>query len=88
MQPKLWAKEGSEVKLPIWFSTTKSWESTSSRRRLKKCDTVLETLDNSYNFGLELVPIRVQGEELRGSKVPGQFWDSNLGVPGKGAIWM
>jgi hypothetical protein len=24
---KLWPKEGSEVKLPIWLSTTKSWDS-------------------------------------------------------------
>jgi hypothetical protein len=30
-----------------------------------------KALDESYNFGLELVPIQVRGEELRPSKVPG-----------------
>jgi len=30
-----------------------------------------KALDESYNFGLELVPIRVWGEELWPSKVPG-----------------
>jgi len=29
--PKLWAKEGSGVKLAVWLLTTKSQESTSSR---------------------------------------------------------
>jgi len=51
-----------------------------------------KALDESYNFGSELVPIRVWGEELWASQVPdsnlGQFRDSNLGVPGKRAIWM
>jgi hypothetical protein len=47
-----------------------------------------KALDESYNFGLDLVPIRVQGEELWASKVPGQFRDSNLGVLGKRTIWM
>jgi hypothetical protein len=43
LQPKLWEKEGSEVKLPVWLPTTKSQESTSSRRRLKECNTALES---------------------------------------------
>jgi hypothetical protein len=43
LQLKLWIKEGSGVKLPIWLSTTKSRESTSSRRRPKECNTALES---------------------------------------------
>jgi len=43
LQPKLWAKEGSGVKLAIWLLTTKSQESTSSRRHLEKCNTALES---------------------------------------------
>jgi len=43
LQPKLWAKEGPRVKLPVWLLTTKSRESTSSRRRLKECNMVLES---------------------------------------------
>jgi len=47
-------------------------------------------LDEGYNFGLDLVAIRLRSQELWAPKVPGlqpgQFRDSNLGVPGKRAI--
>jgi hypothetical protein len=43
LQPKLWAKEGPGVKLAIWLPTTKSWESTSSRRLQIECDGALES---------------------------------------------
>jgi hypothetical protein len=43
MQPKLWAKEGPGVKLAVWLPTTKSRESTSSRRHLEECDTALKS---------------------------------------------
>jgi hypothetical protein len=43
LQPKLWAKEGPEVKLAVWLPTTKSQESTFFRRLLKKCDMSLES---------------------------------------------
>jgi len=43
LQPKLWAKEGSRVKLAVWLPTTKSRESTSSRRLLKECNMVLKS---------------------------------------------
>jgi hypothetical protein len=43
LQFKLWAKEGPGVKLPVWLPTTKSRESTSSRRLLKECNMVLES---------------------------------------------
>ncbi len=49
-------------------------------------------LDKGYNFGSDLVAIRLGSRKLRAPKVselqPGQFRDSNLGVPGKRAIWM
>jgi hypothetical protein len=49
-------------------------------------------LDEGYNFGLDLIAIRLFSRELWARKVPGlqpgQFRDSNLGVPGKRAIWM
>jgi hypothetical protein len=55
-----------------------------------------KVVDESYNFGSNLVPIRAWGEKLWFPKVPGvqtgtvsgQFRDSTLGVPGKRAIWM
>jgi hypothetical protein len=43
LQPKLWAKEGSGVKLAVWLPITKSRESTSSRRRLEECDMALKS---------------------------------------------
>jgi len=43
LQPKLWAKEGSGVKLVVWLATTKSQESTSSRCLQKECDGALES---------------------------------------------
>jgi hypothetical protein len=49
-------------------------------------------LDEGYNFGLELVAIRLHIRELWPFKVPrvqpGQFRDSISGVPTKCAIWM
>jgi len=42
LQLKLWAKEGPGVKLPIWLPTTKSRESTSSRRPIWVCNMALE----------------------------------------------
>jgi len=43
LQPKLWAKEGSGVKLAVWLPTTKSQESTFSRRSNWECNTALES---------------------------------------------
>jgi hypothetical protein len=43
LKPKLWAKERPRVKLAVWLPTTKSQESTSSRRRLEECNTKLES---------------------------------------------
>jgi len=51
-----------------------------------------KALKESYNFGLDLVPIWVWGKKLCVSKVPkvqiGKIRDSTLGVPGKKIIWM
>jgi hypothetical protein len=43
LQPKLWAKEGPGIKLPIWLPTIKSRKSTSSWRLQKECDGSLES---------------------------------------------
>jgi hypothetical protein len=87
LQPKLWAKEESGIKLSVWLPTTKSRESTSSRHPLKECDTTWKALNESYNFGSNLVPIRIWGEELWASKIsglqPGTVSGLQLGSPGK-----
>jgi hypothetical protein len=56
LQPKLWAKEAPGVKLPVWLSTTKSRESTSSRRHLKECDTTLKSFQRKLQLWFILRP--------------------------------
>ncbi len=41
--PKLWAKEGSGVKLAVWLPTTKSRESMPSRHPIWECDIALKS---------------------------------------------
>jgi hypothetical protein len=71
LQPKLWAKEGSGVKLAVWLPTTKSRESTSSRRPIWACDMALER----SRWGLQLCFIprrnRRSGREDMTSQTPG-----------------
>jgi len=43
LQPKLWAKEGSGVKLAVWLPTTKSRESTSSWCPILECNMALKS---------------------------------------------
>jgi hypothetical protein len=43
LHPKLWAKEGPEIKLAIRLPTTKSGESTQIRRQQVECDMALES---------------------------------------------
>jgi hypothetical protein len=71
LHPKLWAKEGPGLNLPVWLPTTKSRESTFPDVASRSVTWHLKALDESYNFCLDLVPIRVWGEELWASKVPG-----------------
>jgi hypothetical protein len=47
-----------------------------------------KALKESYNFGLDFTPIGGWSREIWTPKVPGQFRDSSLGVPGKRGIWM
>jgi len=60
--------------------------------RIESATRRWKALDESYNIDSGLVPIRVRGEELWPSKVPGvqlgHFRDSISGVPTKCAIRM
>jgi hypothetical protein len=85
LQPKLLAKEGPGVKLAVWLPITKSRESTSSRPlNWESATWRWKDLDEGYNFGLDLVAIRLCSRELWAPKVPrlqlGQFRD-NFGTP-------
>jgi len=54
LQPKLWAKEGSRVKLVVWLLTTKSRESTSSRRLQMECNGALESSQGELKLWFKL----------------------------------
>jgi hypothetical protein len=85
-QPKLWAKEGPRVKLPVWLPTTKSRESTFPDVCKWSAMKHWKALEESYNFGLDLTAIGGRSHELWVSKVPGVQPGTILGLlgsPGK-----
>jgi hypothetical protein len=96
LQPKLWAKEGLGVKLAVWLPTTKSQESTHSRRALGKCDTSLERSQRGLQYWLRPRPDPRSGRGVMAVQSPGsptgthsgQLRDSISGLPGKSDIRM
>jgi hypothetical protein len=80
-------KEGSGVKLAVWLLTIKSQESTWIRHQQVECDTTLESLEEGYKFGLDLVPIGGWGKKLWSPKVlrvqTGTISRLHFGSPGK-----
>jgi hypothetical protein len=64
LQPKLWAKEGSGVKLAVRLPTTKSQESTSCRRPLIECDMALESSQKELQLWLKPRPDQRLGREV------------------------
>jgi hypothetical protein len=96
MQLKLWAKEGSRVKLAVWLPTIKSRESTRSRRALQECDMALESSLQGLQCWFRPRPDRRLGRGAMKSQSPGtltgtvsgQLRDSISGVPGKSDIRM
>jgi len=91
LQPKLWVKEGPGVKLAIWLPTTKSQESTRSRRALGECNTSLKRSRRGLQDWFRPRPdprsgrgvMAVQSPESPTGTHSGQLRDSISGVPGK-----
>jgi hypothetical protein len=81
LQPKLWAKEGPGVKLPVWLPTTKSWESTSSRRRLKQCNIRLERSRRELQLWFGARPDPSSGRETMAVQSPGISTRDSFGTP-------
>jgi hypothetical protein len=69
LKHKLWPKEGSGVKLAIWFPTTKSQESTRFHYVQVACNTLLEKFQWSYNSASYLILIQGLHEKLWDPKV-------------------
>jgi hypothetical protein len=90
--PSYGQKKGWESNWQFDSRPLKVWNRPLPDVALNSATWRWKALDKSYNFGLRLVPIRAQGEELWPFKVPrvqpGQFRDSILGIPTKCAIWM
>jgi hypothetical protein len=91
-QHKLWAKEGSGIKLAVWLPTTK----VKNRPDPGVCRWIAthhsKALEESYKFALDLITIRGLSWELWVPKVPG-FQTRTvsrllLGNPGNKSIWM
>jgi hypothetical protein len=71
LQPKLWAKERSGVKLAIWLPTTKSRESTSFRHLQQECDTTLESFQWELQLWFKPRPNPSSGREVMVPQSPG-----------------
>jgi len=81
LQPKLWAKEGSGVKLPVWLLTTKSQESTFSRRRLKECNMALESSWRELQLWFRTHPDTSLGRRDMAVQSPGTPTRDSFGTP-------
>jgi hypothetical protein len=86
-QPKLWAKEWPGVKLAIWLPTTKSRESTSSRRLQQECDMALEISWRELQLWFKPRPHPSSGREVMNAQSPGSpnrdSFGIHFGSPGK-----
>jgi len=85
---KLWPKEGSWVKLLIWFPTIKSQESLDFLACRWRAIYYWKDFDKGYNFASNLISIEGLHIELWAPKVVGIPALRILGVPGQNDIWV
>jgi hypothetical protein len=92
LQHKLWSKKGRESNWQFDSRPLKVGNRPDSGACKWNVTHHWKVLEESYNFGSDLVPIRIRGKKLWMSKISesklGQFRDFTLGVPRKRAIWM
>jgi len=81
LQPKLWAKERSGVKLAIWLPTTKSRESTSFQRLKKDCDKALKSSRGEVQLWFRPHSNRRSEPRDMGVQSPGSSTQDNFGTP-------
>jgi hypothetical protein len=77
LKHKLWPKEATWVKLPIWLPTTKSQKLPRFPCMQMACHIILER----YNFAIDLTSIRGLYTKLCASKIAGVLILRILGVP-------
>jgi hypothetical protein len=74
LQPKLWTKEGPGVKLALLKVDSRPLKVGNrpfSDVRWQSATWHWKDLEESYNFGLDLAPIKPSGREIWAPKVPG-----------------
>jgi hypothetical protein len=81
LQDKLWSKEGLGVKLAIWLSTTKSWESIWPRCVQVNCDTLLERSWGELQICFRPHPNQRSELGVMNSQSPGSLNQDNFEIP-------
>jgi hypothetical protein len=81
LQLELWAKEWPGVKFAIWLPTTKSRESTRSRRAMGKCDMALESSQKKLQDWFRPRPNRRLGREVMMAQSPESPNHESFGTP-------
>jgi hypothetical protein len=81
LQPKLWAKEESGVKLAVWFPTTKSKESTWIRRLQEECNMKLESSQRELQDCFRPHPNPRSEQEVMDAQSPGSPNRDSFGTP-------
>ncbi len=77
LQHKLWVKERSEVKLTVWFPTTKSQELIQFQCVQVEYDTLLESSQGELQVCFRPRPNRRSEGEVMNAQSPGSpNWDS------------
>jgi hypothetical protein len=93
LKQKLWSKEGSGVKLPIWFPTTKNQESPQFIRVQVTCYVSLKRfwwrlqLCLIFHFNRKFAQ-EVMGLQSRVNLSLNNIKIPNLGIPGQNDIWV
>jgi hypothetical protein len=91
LKHKLWPKEGLKVKSSIWIPVkVKNFLNFLACRYF--ATYFWKSLDEGYNFALDLTSIEGLHTKLWAPKITGvqfkEFWDSNLRISGQNGIWV
>jgi len=81
LQHKLWQKERSKVKLPIWLPTIKSWESTWPQCVQVECDRLLEICWGELQVCFRFHPNRRSEQRIMTLQSPGSPNHDRFGTP-------
>jgi hypothetical protein len=85
---KLWPKEGSKVKLPIWLLTNKSWESPRFTYVQVACNIPLENSEQGLQLFIRPYLNRRFAQKVMGLQSCKSLNFKNLGVPRQNDIWV